>query len=153
MPYLNACINEALRLLPPVPSGVQRCVPATSGGKMIEQSFVPEGTNLFIHTYSVHRDSRNFAPNPDAFWPERWLPETKTEAHNVTAFTPFSYGPASCAGKNLALLELRAVVCYTMQRFTVTIDDPRRLTTWEDDFQDFFTTKWGNLFVHLHKRF
>ena len=99
----------------------------------------------------MHRDPRNFS-RPNSFWPERWLPETKTEVHNPNAFMPFSYGPENCVGKNLALLELRVVVCYIMQRFMISIDDPKRLETWEDDFKDFFTTMWGSLDVHIKRR-
>ena len=36
-------------------------------------SFIPEGTNAFVHTYSLQRDPRYFFPLPDSFLPERWL--------------------------------------------------------------------------------
>jgi cytochrome P450 len=35
MPFLNACINEALRLLPPLLSGAQRSVLPGTGGKQV----------------------------------------------------------------------------------------------------------------------
>ena len=35
MPYLNACINEALRLFPPVLTALQRRVVPGMGGRMI----------------------------------------------------------------------------------------------------------------------
>lgn len=40
-PYLQACIEEAMRLFPPVPSALHRVVPR--GGAVIHGSFVPEG--------------------------------------------------------------------------------------------------------------
>ncbi|KAM5543612.1 hypothetical protein V8D89_002863 [Ganoderma adspersum] len=36
--------------------------------------------------------------------------------HNSVAFIPFSHGPMDCAGKGLAMLEMRAVVCALVQR-------------------------------------
>jgi len=35
MAFLNACINETLRLAPPVPSGSQRGVPPAADGKLV----------------------------------------------------------------------------------------------------------------------
>jgi cytochrome P450 len=49
---------------------------------------------------TVHRDPRNFSPQTDGFWPERWLPEAKKLAeaqgqeyiHNPQAYFPFAFG-------------------------------------------------------------
>lgn len=43
LPYLRACIEEALRLQAPVPLGVPRAVPA--GGSVISGEFLPEKVN------------------------------------------------------------------------------------------------------------
>ena len=42
---LNGAINEALRLHPPVPSGVQRITPKE--GMQIGETFIPGGTNFW----------------------------------------------------------------------------------------------------------
>jgi len=42
MEFLNACINETLRLAPPLPSGSQRGVPPTAGGKLVGSQSVSE---------------------------------------------------------------------------------------------------------------
>jgi cytochrome P450 len=52
---------------------------------------------------TVHRDARYFSPDPEAFWPERWLPEGPKLAesrgesfvHDTSAFAPFSFGTPS----------------------------------------------------------
>ncbi|GBE87050.1 Cytochrome P450 67 [Sparassis crispa] len=72
MVYLNAVLNEALRLYPAGPSGSQRTTGKGHGGKFVGPYYLPEETNASIHTWSVHRDARNFSM-PDKFWPERWL--------------------------------------------------------------------------------
>src|ERR1700685_611852 len=87
-------------------------------------SFIPEGTQVFNHTFTIHRNPRYFSPYPDSFFPERWLPEQgrqkifsdKNFVLELTAFNPFSYGPANCVGKNLAIMELRALMCFVVQR-------------------------------------
>lgn len=43
LPYLLACLDEALRMYPPVPIGLPRIVPA--GGAKIVDEFVPEGVS------------------------------------------------------------------------------------------------------------
>lgn len=82
----------------------------------------------------MHRDPRCFSPFPNLFLPERWLHETQRLAlepkifntqngyiHNTTAFVPFSLGQANCAGKNLAWMEMRMLVCLMWGRTRLTI--------------------------------
>ncbi|TEB33679.1 cytochrome P450 [Coprinellus micaceus] len=117
LPYLNAVIDEGLRLVPAVPTQLQRAPEPGSGGKMLgdTQIFIPEGVAVNIPPFALHRDPRYFSPHPDSFIPERWLPiEAKGSAQQYTtdkeAFIPFSYGPANCAGKTLARIEMRYVL-------------------------------------------
>ncbi|KAG7090507.1 hypothetical protein E1B28_009620 [Marasmius oreades] len=115
MKYLNGCLNEALRLLPPVPSNGGRLVPYGSGGKMICGRYIPEGTQVYVPHYSVHRNPENFS-RPDEFLPERWL-DSESGAHRIDAFIPFSAGPMNCVGRNLARLEMMMAVTTLIQKF------------------------------------
>lgn len=54
-PYLTGIINEALRLHPPVPSGLQRVTPAE--GAVIAGRMLPGHTNVTTPTYALHRGS------------------------------------------------------------------------------------------------
>ncbi|PPQ69697.1 hypothetical protein CVT26_001656 [Gymnopilus dilepis] len=158
MPYLNAAINEALRLFPPVLSGSQRTPDEGSGGKMLGSHFLPEGNNVFISTYALQRDPRCFSPLPDAFLPERWLTEDERIelepkifsnpnefVHNTNAFIPFSQGPTNCAGKNLAYLEMRMAVCMMISRLEFKLDGKYNPQKWNDDMLDYFVTMKGVL--------
>jgi len=99
MKWLNGCINESLRLQPAVPSGTERTVGKGKGAKVLGSLIIPEQTQLVLHTYSIHRDPRNFH-SPEAFLPERWFgTDAPIGEHNAAAFFPFSYGPTNCAGK------------------------------------------------------
>ncbi|KAI9454207.1 cytochrome P450 [Russula earlei] len=85
--------------------GSQRSVLKGKGTKVLGKQVLPEETQLFLHTYSIHLDECNFH-TPEAFLSERWFSKgAPAGEHNMTAFIPFSYGPTICAGKNLALME------------------------------------------------
>ena len=100
-----------------------------------EFRYIPPGTIVWIHPYSVQRNEQNFTL-PEVFWPERWLvasghisfnnvrappghDTTRAEefVHNEDAFIPFAHGPWNCVGRGLALQEMRTVVCALIQRF------------------------------------
>lgn len=51
--FLNSCINEALRLYPVIPGGVQRVTPP--GGINIAGRYIPGDTIVSTPTYSLHR--------------------------------------------------------------------------------------------------
>ncbi|KAI8931832.1 hypothetical protein NX059_011468 [Plenodomus lindquistii] len=119
-PYLNACINEALRLLPSGPNGMQRVV-NTKGGITINEIYVPEGTQVNVHPWTLHHDARSFE-KPWDFIPERWIPDSGFKgAHNPLAFIPFSLGAYSCIGKNLALLQIRMFLVNMVTKFDFEI--------------------------------
>jgi cytochrome P450 len=97
---------------------------------------VPEETQLSLHTYSIHRDPRNFH-TPDAFLPERWLSTgVLAGEHNPAAFLAFSYGPTKCVGKNLALMELRMLLCWVLRRFRLSEAPGVNLEGWEGRISD-----------------
>ncbi|EKM57284.1 uncharacterized protein PHACADRAFT_254974 [Phanerochaete carnosa HHB-10118-sp] len=164
MPYLNACINETLRLLPAVLGGLQRIVKRGSSGATIGPHVVPEGTQVSVHTFSLHRDPREFAPLPDVFWPDRWLAQDTyvlpsgaavDKAHvttNRAAFVPFSVGPQNCAGRALAMIEMRAVVCAVMHKFELRRAEEYDLDRWERDVMDAYISLRGKLPVILEQR-
>jgi cytochrome P450 len=112
-------------------------------------SFVPEGNQIVNHIYTLHRNPRYFSPYPDLFWPDRWLPEPDRQKASCSedfvldhkAFNPFSYGPANCVGKNLALLELRMVPCFMVQKFKFRVREGFKMESWEEGLQDFFVVK------------
>ncbi|KAF9787073.1 high nitrogen upregulated cytochrome P450 monooxygenase 2 [Thelephora terrestris] len=111
MEYLDACINETLRVMPSVPTNGSRRIPRGHGPRTIAGSVIPEETEIFVSPYPLHRDPRYFSPEPESFLPERWV--------QSPSFIPFSYGPHNCVGRQIAYRQLRYVVCLMMRRFTV----------------------------------
>ena len=69
--------------------------------------------------------------------PERWF-SNKVSAgeHNTAAFFPFGYGPTICAGKNLALMEMRMVLCWILRRLHFSQAAGVTYEGWEEKIQD-----------------
>jgi len=161
MNYLEACINEALRLSPPVPSGSQRAAlhPDPSRGKMLGPYYIPEGNAASINFLAIQRDPRNFSPFPNTFWPDRWLvakglienPVKAEFVHEPSAFVPFSFGPAGCVGKPLAMLELRMTTAYLVRDLELKFASGYK-ETWESDWKDYFIVMKGELPVIVTPR-
>jgi cytochrome P450 len=60
LPYLEACIQETLRLGSPY--YLPRIVP--KGGTTIEGNYFPESTTISLAAYSQQIDPANFSPDP-----------------------------------------------------------------------------------------
>lgn len=173
--------NEALRLHPPVLEGVQRRLqsgtivgsqyaPSNSySGAMhrIESlhSYIPEGTIVTVNNLAMQRDARYFYPLPETYWPDRWLtqdtytlptggviPKSKL-THNRNVFVPFSLGLRSCVGKNVAWLEMRAILCALVQKFDITRVPEYDLDDWEKSMRAVFITAYGPLMGQFKARY
>lgn len=97
--YLRACVEEALRMSPGVPGYLVRESPRDG---TIDGHLVPAGTQIGVPGWTMHRDPDVF-PDPQVFKPERWLTSSAAELARMRAVHfPFSFGPRSCIGKNLA---------------------------------------------------
>jgi cytochrome P450 len=107
--YLRACVDEALRLAPPVPSHLPREV--LPGGITIDGRFFPTGTVVGVSPFAIHHNPEYY-PEPFAFSPERWLLDEDAGVASdrialaKAAFCPFSLGPRGCVGKQVAYLEV-----------------------------------------------
>ncbi|KAF7532048.1 hypothetical protein G7054_g8310 [Neopestalotiopsis clavispora] len=118
--YLRACIDEALRIAPPIPGTPWREVPPLCPEPLIvDGHVVPPGTQIGVNTYAIHHNEDYF-PQPYSFVPERWLAsETSEQQLKVMreAFTPFSVGTRACTGKAMAYLETSLVMAQTIWYF------------------------------------
>ncbi|KAF7330444.1 Cytochrome P450 [Mycena venus] len=150
MKFLNACLNETLRIQPPVRTNGPRQIPTGSQGKIIAGVFIPEGTQVYVPPYSLHLDSRYFSPSPDRFMPERWIDPAL--APNATAFIPFSYGPSNCVGRNLAKQEMAMVTCLLLSRLEFRFAPGFDVAGWPSQLHDHFVTTQGPLMVSVKRR-
>ncbi|KAF2671788.1 cytochrome P450 [Microthyrium microscopicum] len=117
--YLHACIEEGLRMYPPVSNGLPRVVP--EGGVMVDDTFVPPGASISLTQYSCYRNPKNFK-DPYDFVPERWLADnTEYATDKKHALQPFSYGPRNCLGKNMAYHEMRLILAKLLYNFDIKL--------------------------------
>lgn len=111
LPYLNGCVEEGLRVFPPLAFGLPRDCP----GAVIDGHFIPEGTIVANENYAMTIDPRYWV-DPTSFRPERWIGEGFA-GDDKRAFQPFSSGPRGCLGINLAYLEMRVSVAKLLWAF------------------------------------
>ncbi|KAI0169851.1 cytochrome P450 [Hypoxylon sp. FL1284] len=141
-PFLNGCINETLRLYPPIPTGgVRQTVdkPIVVGGTVI-----PPHTTIVAPRWSIGRLETAFE-KPNEFIPERWT--TKPDmVKSEKAFSPFTKGRHVCPGKQVGLLEVRMVMAMILANFEFSIAPTKsNQTRVVDDFHDGFTATPGAL--------
>lgn len=127
--YLRACIDESLRMSPPVPGTLWReAVPGDQDKPLvIDGQIIPAGTQIGVSIYSLHHNKEYF-PDPFKFQPERWLESRGTRLATQDALAAFSIGPRGCAGKGMAYLETSLVVAMTLWYFDFELapDAPKK---------------------------
>ncbi|KAK7424018.1 hypothetical protein QQX98_000628 [Neonectria punicea] len=133
--YLQAVIDEAMRLYPAVPSGLQRMTPPE--GLKIGDTFIPGNMTVQVPTYTLFRDPRYFE-RPDEFIPERWTTQPEL-VKDGSVFTPFSIGRYSCVGKQLGLMEIRCVVSQIIHRYNISLGPGQTSEAFREELVDTFT--------------
>jgi cytochrome P450 len=91
--YLRACIDETMRMTPPVAGALPREV--LTGGIDIDGHHIPAGINVGVPHYAIHHNAAYY-PRPFDYVPERWLSDPAAnpmhdklvDAHS--AYCPFS---------------------------------------------------------------
>lgn len=113
--YVEACIHEAMRSRPVIPSiGRRVTVPWQLG-----EFTVPAGSGIVISIVLLHHRNDVY-PQPFAFRPERFLgvkPGTYT-------WIPFGGGIRRCLGATLAMAEQRVVMRAIARRTDMVAPDP-----------------------------
>ncbi|GAB1207703.1 hypothetical protein APSETT445_006432 [Aspergillus pseudonomiae] len=122
LPYLRACLDENMRLYPPVSFHVPRRTPQE--GTTIRGEFVAGDTSVGISAYVVHRNEDIF-PDPDTYKPERWLGEKGRDLQPY--FVAFSAGARGCIGRNISYLEQTVLLASLVHRFEFALPSP----SWE----------------------
>ncbi|CAD6570790.1 MAG: hypothetical protein ASARMPRED_003937 [Alectoria sarmentosa] len=133
LPYLSAVIEEGLRMAPPFPAGLPRCVP--EGGDTVCGEWLPGGTHVQVNSWSLQRVSSAFAM-PGEFLPERWLANSSSDSpfanDNKAASQQFSVGPRRCLGEALAYAEMRLMLGSMVYSFDIeSVNSPAGRLDWE----------------------
>jgi len=134
LPFMTRCIVETLRLWPVVVNGTFRELEGDEtirgpGGKAVT---LPAGTFVQIPNWMRHRDPVLWGPDVDVFNPDRafegseiWdgVPFHSSNPESAR-FSPFTFAPRHCLGKNFAQLEMRAILSHVLRDFSFELSAP-----------------------------
>lgn len=121
--YLQACVNEALRLSPAGLAELSRVV--LPGGLDVDGHHIPEGIYVGVATWVIMH-SEEFG-DPWVYRPERWIPDSETGvttedvSRAQACFNPFTIGQGNCVGQKLAMGELLITAAKTLHRMDVRL--------------------------------
>ncbi|KAI0911326.1 putative benzoate 4-monooxygenase cytochrome P450 [Ustulina deusta] len=148
LPFLNAFIDETLRLHHPQPSSGSKIL--RENGLTIGDTFIPGGVEVSAPRWSFGRQEAHYKRCWE-FLPERWLNDSDL-VNDRRAFTPWGIGKWSCLGKQVALFELRYLITAIIYNYIVSFplgDDGSRV---EKDYKDQVTAFPGQLSLNFHNR-
>lgn len=126
LPYAAAVFAESLRLWPTVPMVFRRALEPHPVGRWT----VRPGEVVALSQWVVHHDAR-WWPEPERFWPERWLsgpptvdPGGMTDAaarapRPRLAYFPFGAGARVCIGEHFAAQEGALLLATIARRWRV----------------------------------
>ncbi|KAF2204214.1 cytochrome P450 [Delitschia confertaspora ATCC 74209] len=148
--YLRACIDESLRMTPPVAGVLPREVVAAEGltiSTPTSSHTFPKGAVVGVNHYTLMHNAQYY-PDPHIFAPERWLANEKQNPYKEyvekahAAFCPFSVGPRGCIGKGLAYVELSLTLARVLFSFDISRVDSEEGRLGEGAFGE-TGKEWG----------
>jgi benzoate 4-monooxygenase len=120
LPYLEAVINEGLRIHSTSSVGLPRVI--ADGGLTVAGKHFPPGTILSVPSYTIHRNVNVWGDDVEVFRPERWFEQDPVAIQKT--FNPFSFGPRACVGRNLASMELLIIISSILRRYHFVLEEP-----------------------------
>ena len=127
LPFMTKCITETLRLWPALANGTYRELEHDELIKGIDGNpvSVPKGTYCQIINWTRHRSSELWGDDVTDFNPYREFKDSEIwnyEGFGTTnlqseRFSPFTYGPRNCIGKNFSHMEMRLILLYLFKNY------------------------------------
>jgi cytochrome P450 len=127
LPFMTRCIMETLRLWPALANGTFRVLDEddTIKGRIGEDVKIPKGTFVQIPNWFRHRNPELWGEDVNEFNPERKFKDEElwegsvinTYNPSTERFSPFTYGPRDCIGKNFSQMEMRVILLHLLQSY------------------------------------
>ena len=143
LPFMTQCIMETLRLWPALANGTYRELEHDEVIQGIDDTpvMVPKGTYCQIINWTRHRNEELWGPDSNIFNPHREFKDSEIWSYdgfgtyNVSSerFSPFTYGPRNCIGKNFSHMEMRLILLSIFKEFDFTFSYDQLVTV--DDTQ------------------
>jgi cytochrome P450 len=170
LPFMTKCITETLRLWPALANGTYRELETDEKVKGIngESVNLEKGTYVQIMSWTRHRNEELWS-EPDIFNPDREFLDKEIwhnkgfGGYNVQShrFSPFTYGPRNCLGKNFSHMEMRLILLYLLKYHDFTLTDKQVLTVNDKKYMGTNTFTLGptdiegdvlGMYVNIHLR-
>ena len=143
LPYMTRCIAETLRLWPALANGTFRELEQDDYISGIDGNVeLPKGTYCQIFNWTRHRNPELWGEDADSFNPERDFDNKELWANNFSGYltaserySPFTYSPRNCLGRNFSHIEMRLILLnifknhdfYLDKEQEKHVDDPKYL--------------------------
>jgi len=141
LPFLTKCVMETLRMWTAVPNGTFRELQYEDeihgpNGKMVT---MPKGTYVQVVNWMRHRNKELWGEDADQFNPDRkwgdneiWGMGEHEESGKTfhgsnpasKRFSPFTFTPRDCLGKNFAQMEMRTILSSVFRKYDITLSEP-----------------------------
>eukprot|EP00005_Dracoamoeba_jomungandri_P000565 CAMPEP_0174254112 /NCGR_PEP_ID=MMETSP0439-20130205/3464_1 /TAXON_ID=0 /ORGANISM="Stereomyxa ramosa, Strain Chinc5" /LENGTH=392 /DNA_ID=CAMNT_0015335529 /DNA_START=378 /DNA_END=1556 /DNA_ORIENTATION=+ len=116
--YMQAVLDETLRLYPPVPTNFKQ---ATEADVLPNGCAVYPGMWIQFSAYTTHRMKDFWGEDAESFVPERWLAKDFKKNLKSCQFMPFLGGPRICLGEKMATYEAKLLLTRILQRFSLSL--------------------------------
>lgn len=158
IPYMEAVVREALRMLPGVSMPLERYVPQ-GGYRASDGSLLPEGSVVGINPYIICRNKDIYGQDAEDFRPERWLRdeeggETERQFEERLAAMKsvdltFGGGRRICIGQHLGLFQVYKVMATLVALYEFELAAPEQ--EWKI-INSWFPRQEGGLEVKITRR-
>lgn len=178
LPYLQACIKEALRIFSPVPMGLPRVAPRE--GISIGGRWFSAGTTLSVFPPGLHLSREIWGEDAQEFRPERWLRHDAgmlegyfipvsissysfnsvnwrlavalgiglVTSTDLVVHMQWGLGYNSCPGQKLARIELSKITATLVRDYDIRPVDPSK--QWQ--YKSYFTVTPTDWPVYVTKK-
>jgi cytochrome P450 len=109
--YTHAVVMETLRLHPPVPDDFKFSL---RDDVLPDGTKIPAGSLVMYSPYTINQSETVWGADAADFRPDRFLESGEPSAFK---FPTFNAGPRTCPGKPFALIQVKLVLAYLLERF------------------------------------
>ena len=153
LPFMTKCITETLRLWPALANGTYRELESDEEiiGLNGEKTFVPKGTYCQIMNWTRHRNPDLWGDDVNIFNPYRdfkndeiWNYKGFGTTHiSSERFSPFTYGPRHCVGKNFSQMEMRLILLNIFKNYDFILNSKQKKTINDPKYMGINTFTMG----------
>ena len=128
MPYLDAVVNEMIRLHPPI-STTTRLVtkPIIVTNRTSDTVVIPKGAQVYSSMPLLHHDEQVWGADANEFDPDRWTGRLRNEAENRCHLIPFLTGPRGCPSSGFVLLQLKVLLAVMFFSYDISLPESKTL--------------------------